>query len=345
MLADYILTKLDQTEWRRAKSLGNTWQGGALTVSTSFWGLVYDVTAETGLFKIKLEQVLPQLQRENLIEINNQGLVRLTDNGVRARNEYANFHYVPQGLTLNLYYDLKALLPVFLLANQAISELAYQNKKYYPYQIDLRNQWKIKHWLTRHSRQKLINDWYTNLKDYLMTINNTDAELFTSMLFGHNIANKLFNDLVFPAAWDEFDWYLWQLDHLAQLVAYSREHQTIVLDLANMFKRSLLSSSAQISVELLNEGLSVEQIAKRRNVKVATIREHILNAVILQNWSQSRILKLIPQIEVNKMVAIFNNKKVVDWQYDAYHSNDNPIYFTYFRLYQIVKLQEEKDNG
>lgn len=36
MLAGYVLTKLNSTEWRRAKVFGNIWQGGAQTVSTSF---------------------------------------------------------------------------------------------------------------------------------------------------------------------------------------------------------------------------------------------------------------------------------------------------------------------
>lgn len=345
MLADYILTKLDRVEWRRAKSLNKIWQGGTLTVSTSFWGLVYDVTAETGLFKFNLTQVLSSLERQKLIETNSADLVRLTANGGQLRNEYGNLHYVPQNLTVNLDYDLKALLPVFLLANQVISELAYQNKKYYPYQIDLRNQWKLKHWLMQQSRQQLVDAWYANLKDYLMTIPDADAELFTAMLFGHNISNKLFNDLMIPATWDEFDWYLWQLDHLAQLISYSQAQQTIVLSLANVFQRNLLASSAQTSVQFLRQGLSVTQIANRRNIKVATVREHILSAVILQKWRPDKILKLIPQNELKQLAVIFADKKVVDWVYSTYHDNDDPIYFTYFRLYQVVKLQEEQANG
>lgn len=339
MLADYVLTKLDQQEWRRSKVIANIWQGGALTVSTSFWGYVYNILPETGLFDINLSRVLNQLSRQNLIEISENGLVKLTDIGATHKAQYLATHYQPLHLEVNLNYDIKAFQDVFLLANQIISELSYKNKQYYPFQIDLRYQWQLKQWLRTKKRDVLITDWYQNLSSWLVTRQDYEAELFTAMLFGHNMPNKLFSELQLPLEWDEFDLRLWQIDCLASLMQYSLKNETVILEIMQLVNRSLLSSSAEQSARLLDNQLSLNEIARQRRIKITTVREHILHAAIIQNWNKEKILQLIPKEELVKLKSIFEAKDVVNWQYRIYTTSSNPVFFTYFRLYQLSCLQ------
>lgn len=344
MLAGYVLTKLNTTEWRRAKVFGNIWQGGAQTVSTSFWGLVYDVLPETGLFEnVDMAKYVKQLHHAGLLARNEQGLVQLTAKGAAAQGQYQVEHYVPRNLAINQTYDLKLFRDVFLLANQTISELAYSNAQFYPYQIDLRAQWQLKHWLKMHPREILINQWYQELTTWLKSIPDTDAELFTQMLFGHEVANALFSELAVPVTWTEFDWQLWQLDQLAALMTTSLQTDSLIKSLMTVTARPLLSNSAQQSVELWQQTHSLSQVAQRRQIKANTVREHILQAAMLQQWSASEIQELIPSAEQTTLAQCYEVSDISTWDFKAYAGGKNPRYFTYFRLYQLLQLAKQRE--
>lgn len=343
MLAGYVLTKLNTTEWRRAKVFSNIWHGGAQTVSTSFWGLVYDVLPETGLFaSIEIEKIINRLQRQGLIARDDHGLVQLTVKGAQAQAEYATTHYVPQYLSVNQKYDVKFFQELFLLANQTISELAYSNAQFYPYQIDLRAQWQLKNWLKAHPREVLIKQWYVELQTWLATLPDADAQLFTQMLFGHKVTNALFSELPVPATWDEFDWQVWQLDYLAALMVHSLQHDSIIKSLMVLAKRSLLSNSAEQSVELWQQMQSVSQVAQARRIKPNTVREHILQAAILQRWSVNEIKVLIPLDEQNTLASLYGDDDMATWDFKIYAGGKDPRYFTYFRLYQLLQLATQR---
>lgn len=345
MQTGYILTKFDQGEWRRSKVIEKVWQGNTLTVSTSFWGLVYDLLPETGLFNVKLSPIIAKLKQRNLIEFNNNGLVRLTERGDAIKNKYYKEHYIPQNLHVNLSYDLLAFREMFLLANQTISELSYQNAKFYPYQIDLRLQWQVKQWLKRHAREELVNRWYQELQEWLQTQSEMEAMMFTNMMFGHQLPNKLFSEVAYPPTWEEFDSQLWQLDKLAALMTHSIQTGGLFYDFMQLAQRSLLSNSAQRSVELWQERYTISTIAKLRNIKITTVREHILHAVILQNWSIEAIKSLIPVSEQMKLASIYKSADITMWDYHQYNNSSDPVYFTYFRLYQLICLSEVRTSG
>ncbi|CAH0417678.1 helix-turn-helix domain-containing protein [Periweissella ghanensis] len=343
MLAGYVLTKLNSTEWRRAKVFGNIWQGGAQTVSTSFWGLVYDLLPETGLFaSVEIEKIVKSLQRQGLIARDEHGLVQLTAKGASAQAEYVTTHYVPEHLSINQSYDVKFFQELFLLANQTISELAYSNAQFYPYQIDLRAQWQLKNWLKGHSREVLIKQWYLELQTWLATLPNADAQLFTQMLFGHDVTNALFSELPVPTTWDEFDWQVWQLDHLAALMTHSLQSDSLIKSLMTLAQRALLSNSAEQSVTLWQQLQSVNQVAQGRRIKPNTVREHILQAAILQRWSANEIELLIPASEQKVLADLYGDAEITTWDFKAYAGGKDPRYFTYFRLYQLLQLATKR---
>ncbi|MCM0599034.1 helix-turn-helix domain-containing protein [Periweissella fabalis] len=345
MITGYMLTKLNLTESRRAKVFGNIWQGGAQTVSTSFWGLVYDVLPETGLFEnTNIEKVLKELQRHGLIKHDAHGLIQLTSKGATTQAQYQETHYIPKHLAINQNFDLKLFRDLFLLANQTISELAYHNARFYPYQIDLQAQWQLKHWLKMHPREVLITQWSQELQTWLATLSNEDAQLFAQMLFGHDVSNALFSELPIPDTWTEFDWQLWQLDQIAALMTVSLTTDTLIKSLILLTRRSLLSNSANISVAMWQENHSLKQIAQQRQIKPNTVREHILQAAILQRWSVAAIEELIPDNEQSVLADIYRDADLINWDFKIYAAGKDPRYFTYFRLYQLLQLAKKRED-
>lgn len=344
MESTYLLTKLKEKQWYRLKVFGNVWKGGNLSVSTSFWGLVYNILPEIGLFKnMNLDKQLHYLKNKKLIQLNDDGLIGLTKEGLIVKEDYENKHYVAKNLEINLEYDLLAFKDIFLLTNQTISEISYENKKFYPYQIDLNNQWQVKGWLKKYNRDYLISNWYKELKYWLETLKQEEALLFVELIFGHKMSSKLIKNLDVNKNWQQFDINLWQLDKLADLIKFFNQKESVIGNLTLLTKRNLLSNSAIQSIDLINKNYSIDKIANLRKIKQSTVREHLLYAIIYQMWKPTQIKTLIPKEELNKLSNLFKDDKFSLWDYQLYNSGKEPIYFTYFRLYQLIKLYEVKN--
>ncbi|MCT4395728.1 helix-turn-helix domain-containing protein [Periweissella beninensis] len=342
MDAEYLLTKFDNE--LRLKVLTNIWHGKSLTVSTTFWGLMVNILPEYGLYpQVNLAQIQQTLKRRNLITEQQPGLLVLTKAGQISKANYASQHYLPPNQSINLKYDLLAFKNIFLLANQAISELAYHNRHFYPYQIEAKQQWQIKQWLKRYPRERLIKQWQEALHLWLATLPVKDADDFVATLFGHQIPGKLLTDLKQKPTWTLFDKQQWQLAMFADLLVYSVNEQTIIGQLAQLAKRSLLAQSAAKTLELWQAGVSIEAISRARQLKITTIREHLLQGVMLENWAPPAIKKLIPPLEQVKLAACFNKQSdFKHWSFEAYGSANQPALFTYFRLWQLCAFYEER---
>ena len=338
MDAGYFLTKFDNE--LRLKVVANIWQGNVLTVSTTFWGLVYKLLPEYGLYPdANVSQLSNKLKNQNLIKEGTTGFV-LTERGQIAQKKYWQTHYQPTALAINISYDLRAFKSLFLLANQAISELAYQNRQFYPYQVEAKQQWQVKQWLKRYQRATLITKWQQALTDWLMTLVKEDADNFVATLFAHQMPGQLLTELAQPSTWTLFDKQQWQLDMFAKLLTFSLENQTIISQLAQLSERSLIAESTKLTLDLWQQGLSIEGISQARQLKVTTIREHLLQGVMLKNWSVAAIKQLIPQAEQVRLASVFSKPAdFLNWQFEDYGRANQPALFTYFRLWQLCALK------
>ncbi|QBO37306.1 hypothetical protein EQG49_12960 [Periweissella cryptocerci] len=336
----YLITKLRADEWRRTKVIANAWQSTTTTMSTAFWALAYDMLPEIGLFSTDVEKQLLQLKNGGLVEFNESGLVRLTSSGLAAQADYRDNHYVPQHLQINLMADVRAFQDVFLLVNQSISELAHHNAKFYPYQIDLRNQWQVKAWLKAHPREELINAWREALTTWLVTQDELDADLFAATLFGYEMNGQLLQALPGRPEWVETDWLLWQLDCFASLMTTGLEQQNIIGELVGLVGRDMLSESNVASIQMWQQGQSFEQVAHSRRLKLSTIREHILRGAMFRNWTPEQVRSIVPPAERMKLFETFDVQPFDQWVYKDYANGDDPIFFMYFRLFQIAQIKE-----
>lgn len=336
----YLLTKLRADEWRRAKVIASAWQSTTTTVSTAFWALAYEMLPEMGLFNVDVQAQLHQWQTKGLVEYDDQGLVRLTARGLAAQAEFVEAHYVPQHLAVNLVADVRAFQDVFLLANQSISELTHHNAKFYPYQIDLRNQWQVKGWLKSHPREELTQAWLEALTAWFSEQEPTDADLFAATFFGYQTNGQLLQDLPGRPAWTPADWQLWQLDQFASLMTWGLQQHNIMGELVGLVARDMLSESNVTSINMWQQGQSFEQVAHNRRLKLSTIREHVLRGAMFRLWTPAQIRSLVPAGEQTKLINTYDVQPFDEWRYNDYYDGKDPVYFMYFRLFQIAQIKE-----
>ena len=109
--------------------------------------------------------------------------------------------------------------------------------------------------------------------------------------------------------------------------------------LADLLANSPLSQSANQTLLLYQQGMSISQIAQKRGIKANTVREHLLEAAIVYpesiDWDRA-----LP-VSIRTQLAERYQGKIVDWQFDPEIVPGGPAAFYYFRLYQ---LYEERVN-
>ncbi|MCT0020295.1 hypothetical protein EFM35_02315 [Weissella cibaria] len=342
---DFLITLFSADEPRRHRVIFGLLKRQA-TVSTEYWGLRYDLLQISGLMprldKATFDQRIATLVTEGLLSEVTEGQYVLTTAGQEAQMAYQTAHYVPEHLAVLLKYDVLTFMQAFWLANQVVSEVAYENKKYYPLQIDPRRMLAVKQWYANMNSPRLVATWALTIQRFLQRRPQADADRLVATWVGHNTPGFNFEQLGFPATWTDEDFYFWQLD---QYAIWSEELQRgantpLKLLWDSVAHRPLLPNSVQASYNGVIAGRPMDEMVKSRRLKVGTIREHLLTAAI---WLPIRDFPyknyLTPDV-----VSYFEEKLVGpidEWEFTTVRTSDDPREFFLFRLYEIYLTKME----
>ncbi|WP_251546744.1 helix-turn-helix domain-containing protein [Limosilactobacillus caecicola] len=338
----YLLTMFSQHP-RRFRVIENTVRNKR-TQATLFWALNYQILPWLGsaprMSRAQFDSWLDQQQRQGMLQIKDQ-LAWLTPAGVEQKTVVGRDYYQShnnQWAWLTNYHWYAAR---FLLAVQAVSELAHHNRHYIPLNLSSSEMAKVRSWLTW---PHLITDVEQELFQLGTQLAKQDlrlAEFFSHRLIGHQ----------------QLGWTSDEAQRHLQLNAEEIEilNRDVWLGVASQLRRqpmsklgqlmnsltvaNPISQSAMRTVNDFQKGKTLKQIANMRHLKLSTVREHLLEAAIIipqgLDWN-----RLLPENQ-EQVIRQAQPAPVTDWKFSPTNDRRAPEEFFWFRLCQIKELHQQ----
>lgn len=307
------------------------------TVSNLYWGMQYHIldwlNVEPTLDEKKFDLQINKLIKNKYLLATPKGLV-LTAEGIFQKKEYLDNTYVISKPYIFQYINEKRWLELLPLLVQVISELSYHNKKYYVVNSPLRAQFALKKWLSLvKDRSELPQVLKQKLLTFLGEFPHEYGNIFMALFTGHaNIGQTAEQITVLIPQFSKEEILLLWRDLSMQFAFFLLKEDGLFRQLIAPFSNlSQLSKSTEISYQLFKENLTANKIATQRNLKISTIKEHLLESAILRNdFSYS---KIITHDDYSILMNTFKGNPI-DWEY---RQLDNKIEFFKFRLFQIER--------
>lgn len=321
---------------------------GRRTVAILFWGQQYGILnwlrAAPHLTREHFDQQLRAFTKQGLLIVDNQkSTAKLSQQGINKIHDFKEQHYWPYFGRWSWTGD-NPLLPLRLwLGVQAVSQLAHHHYRYVPITNSPSELTVVHSWL-KQPLDQLCHGTYRELLDWGNELANIDSRL--AMLLVYQLPG------FGQTGWTDQD-AIQRLELLPmELPVIQRDlwagiGRMILQDdgpLANLCRplipNSPLNCTTQKTLQLFQQGLSVEKIAKRRRLKISTIREHLLQAAILMPGCVD-LQHLLGEKLIHQLKHRYSGP-VAQWRFQAVPGQDNAAAFFEFRAYQILKSGEKR---
>ncbi|AOZ90206.1 recombinase RecQ [Bacillus xiamenensis] len=320
----------------KGKKSSQTIQDASLFQLSSYFGCF------PGFTRDQLNRSVQKLQEKHFIRKTGDTFI-VTDAGKYMLRQHFSKKPMPPYFHGAKYHDKAKMLWVRLsLLVQVLSHHAAQSHQYVPIQRDISVQSWTKSFL-KHCRQKkeLSEGLHHELDTLLDRLSDQEALLFVYSLTSHERIGRTYQQM---AEWLKEDvWYVyllfWNVLHYFIQSAQKGEApimQRMIDDLE--FKR-VLTTSTHKTLELVQKGFSIDQIAHIRSLKKATIEDHIVELSIhepsfsiepyVSSEEQQAIHEIAFQLQTNKLKLIKENL-------------EHP--FTYFQI-RLALTRMVKANG
>lgn len=318
-----------------------------LTVSNLFWGQQYGLLqwlgADRQLQRSEYDAVIKSLVANQLLTIDDHHQARLTTKGVQRQEEEQQ--YQPHFLDWYWLANTNQLGQRLLLGMQVVSEYAYHNAKYAPVTVGYGHMLAVKQWFHRADRKQLVAAVYHDLDQLTTGLASADERLAAFLvdgLVGHNLPALTNDQLATHLQLSMADMLVLNHDLLLGVAAYCQHVPGPLQDLlAPLLNAGPLSNSTALTLNLYQQGATLEQIAARRRLKLSTVREHLLEVAILcpeqLNWDQ-----LLPSAKRAALAKRYSDPDVTSWHFNPAGQDAGDAFFNY-RLFQILQGRKNHD--
>ena len=161
-----------------------------VTSSSIYWGLRYNYLSYLNVFpeldEKNYDRAIAQLIEENYLSKKDNKLL-LTIKGQHALDEFKQQHYFIDKPQLFNKYDLKLWKEILRLMIQVLSELSFENRRYYVVSQNLKAQFYIKKWLYQEKKKVLIPQFKEYLLDFLESQPKDKSDIFMNSFVGHGL--------------------------------------------------------------------------------------------------------------------------------------------------------------
>jgi len=341
----FLLNLFSETQPRRSRIIYCVLKN-EMTVSAEYWALRYDLLCYTrvmpDLDRSEFEKKMHRLTTKGLLIEVEDGVYRLSENGVLARTQYQEEHYRLRHPEVFVYYQVANFAQVMQLANQVVSEWSYGNKVYYPMQLEQQLMAFVKRWFQQQNKETLVDEWTQVITDFLDTLPDEEADRFVATWSGHETVGLANHQLSLPESWDDWDGIMWQRDIYAALLKYLEDKSDTPL---NELVQSTVALSGpltkvQKSLAGIQSGVPTEIIAQKQHLKIGTVREHFLTAAIwlpMNAFPYERFLTDDIKTYLSQKLTGSMDK----WRFTTVRQSGDPYEFLLFRLYQIWLTKQE----
>ncbi|MER2225609.1 MAG: helix-turn-helix domain-containing protein [Carnobacterium sp.] len=325
---------------------------GKRTASILFKAHTYQLT--------KFFSIFPNLKREQYNQMIQKFIARgwikangvseefyLSEQGKAEVEVYFSEHFYPQRLNQLLNGKAtKEFWKKIVFLTQVLSELRYQNKRYLPLDKEWKNQLWVKNWLKNRplDKQELALSFGKEWIQVLANLDSFSAEIVVSQLTGHEKFGKTITQLA----------SMYKIEALE--IAFLLQNVTIQLMDQIVRKKEIyplfyliyqecigdpyssLSQSTKLTAYYLDKGLSIENIALKRNLKANTISEHVIELAII--FSDFDVSNVIPDTDYQRLITVFqSNEKIT---YEELEKEMPHVPFSWYRLIQVERSRADE---
>lgn len=340
---EILLTQFDHIQSRKIKVIYHNLIGRK-TVSNLFWSLRYGLLSWRhvfpGLSKQKFYESVSSLKSNFIMFANEEVLSK--DNNLKLKQTIDQL-FPEKNRQICQYCNINELIELLLLIIQALSEKSYGESSYLPLSASNYNRQLVHYWYQKNDTAFLINSVKNTLFDWLNSISELDATVFTSKLVGYNhpgyVNNVIADQLNIPIQYID----LIQLNNWCGLIKYICTNGGILATLINiLMKKDILSSSTKKSLILLKKGYSINTILQLQKIKLSTFNEHILESAILLPFKKFNYDQFINSDLLHNLIKI-EPSNIDKWDYKL-AKKELKINFFIFRLSQIYLTKQKYEN-
>ncbi len=270
-----------------------------------------------GFTRDQLNRSALKLEEKHFIRKNDETL-SITEAGQRMLHQHFSEKPMPTYFHGAKYHDKARLLWMRLsLLVQVLSHHMAGSHQYVPIQRDVSVQSWTKSFLKQHQQKsKLSKDLHHELEKLLMNLSEQEAVIFVYSLTSNERIGRTYQQM---AEWMKEDvWYVyllfWNVLHYFIQSAQKGEAPILQQLIGDLEFKRVLTTSTHKTLELVQKGFDIEQIAHIRSLKKATIEDHIVELSIhepsfsiepyVSIEEQQAILAVARELKTNKMKLI-----------------------------------------
>ncbi|WP_146923604.1 helix-turn-helix domain-containing protein [Alkalibacterium kapii] len=291
----------------------------------------------------KWEKLSMFLVSNDLLALQDEHLV-LTEKGIKSKTAFSDQFPVINHLNQLSYYGT---LPLFfnrmIFVTQVLSEYSFRNKNYSPFLSSVNEQRKLKQWLIEQKlpMNSLTSNWAAELKAMLKTLPTEEADFISAHFTGYDVYGETSRQLQerYGFSKEEYRVRLQQFNYKITLLEPT-QYPLLSALLKDTHKECHegLSHSANITKQLLEKGKGIDDVARMRKLKVNTIREHILECVLILNWPYFK--RYISREKYAACRALLNKKPKLQ-----YAEAKNVVEDLDFFVFRLVEIERTRRNG
>ncbi len=265
------------------------------------------------------DKQIEALLNKQLITCVHENTYILSEMGEKQVNEWGKFFSFPKYLHGLQYGELgESFWKRLSLIVQTVSNLQQKYVKFLPIQQDTEITMWVKQFIMNSpvSRGQLAEQLYKEINSILMYVTSLEATIFVYRLTGYHRIGYTTDQLGNMMKQDAFRVYLlfWGTTHF--IIQHVQNHQQNFPLLAQIIaypneKADLFSISTQKTYQLWKQGRTMEEIARIRKLKVATIEDHIVEIALREKEFQvEQFVEKEKMKQIQKMIEKLQTRKL-----------------------------------
>lgn len=294
------------------------------------------------LSKANWATILSNLTEKNFIH-DTDGLYEGTKLGSHRKNDFFQENSIFSDIvSLEFSQTRKDLWTWFVFVSQVLSEHAFDNKRYIPYSSSREMQYKLKVWLKNQNMpvKQLREAWAEEFTAFMASLPEKYRYLLIDQMVGFQKDGLTERQLSekYELSTIELSIVMDQLMHL--MISKNIHSNTLLASLiseVHSMNNYGLSQSATITLKLLDESWTIKDISKKRHIKPNTVKEHILEIVLIKN--QLSCSRFIPKESYHNLNRLFlENSRLT---YKETMEKLDGVEFFWYRLVEIERMRND----
>ncbi|WP_086313143.1 hypothetical protein A5821_000711 [Enterococcus sp. 7F3_DIV0205] len=314
---------------------------GKRTSSVLLYGFIYEnlrfFQLCPELSEKQFNDILDNLIQQKLLYQDIEGEVQISSKGMelidRDRNRLTQIDNYRFGKTDDIIWRL------LQFTVQVVSNLSYANKNYVPLEQSPLYQKQVKMYIKSMPKAQLIQTVKTEWTEIFSKLPKDEADFFARQLSGYQQIGKTSFQLLGnqPKAFERYLLKKEKLHHLLTTICLMPEGSFLKKLILQLVQQNENKSMSETSYYLKKQ-LSIEALAQQRNVKISTIKDHLMELALTKEFPFEQFVSCETSHHLMNYPKPYQN-----WVYRSVKQTSPKLDYFEFRLYQIQKLREERE--